>query len=155
MIARKIMDKQFHFLHPQQLVVDAVKKFKQATDKEGKMIFGMMVIDDDDQLVGMLSMYDILQFIRPKHISILGEMEDLSFEPVFKNMLSQISRIRVNDIMSTEILTISPRSHLMVIIETMVQNQIRRLPVVENNRVVGILYRSDVFHYLMKKLTDQ
>ena len=27
----------------------------------------MMVIDEQDRLVGMLSMYDILLFVRPKH----------------------------------------------------------------------------------------
>ncbi len=153
MIAKEIMDLHFHSLKPNELVVDAVKKLEQATKEEGKKIFGMMVIDDDDQLVGMLSMYDILQYIRPRHIEILGHMDDLSFEPVFENMLNQISQIRVDDLMTIELMTISPEAHLMVIINTMVQHHIRRLPVVENNRVVGILYRSDVFHYLMTKLT--
>ena len=37
--------------------------FKQASQEEGRRLFGMMVLNDDGDLVGMLSMYDILLFI--------------------------------------------------------------------------------------------
>lgn len=155
MIAQEIMDPHFHFLRPDDSIAYAVQQLKAASESEEKMIFGMMVMDEQDKLVGMLSMYDILQFIRPKHIEILGQMDDLDFEPVFDKMINQINHVRVEDIMSTDIFTISASTHLMVIIDTMVQKHIRRLPVVEDNRVVGILYRSDVFYFLMKQLSSK
>ncbi len=37
----------------------------------------MMVTDAEDRLLGMLSMYDILLLIRPKHIQVWGMMEDV------------------------------------------------------------------------------
>lgn len=154
MIAQDIMDRHFHFLNPMDSLSHAVQQLKTASETEKKMIFGMMVIDDRDKLVGMLSMFDILQFIRPRNIEILGQMEDLDFEPVFEKMMGQIRHVRVEDIMSTDILTTAASTHLMVIIDTMVQNHIRRLPVIEENRVVGILYRSDVFYYLMNQLSQ-
>ncbi len=86
MFAKQVMSTQFHFLHPQQSIVEAIQMFKTAGKEEGKKIFGMMVIDDD-RLVGMLSIYDILLYITPKHLGILGEMEDISCEPLFKNLL--------------------------------------------------------------------
>ena len=46
-----------------------------------------MVTDEYDRLVGMLSMYDILLFVRPKHVEIFGEMDDLSMEVLFGGLL--------------------------------------------------------------------
>lgn len=152
MNAREIMDRQFHFLDPDETIVQAVTKFEQASCNENKMIFGMLVIDETDRLVGMLSMYDILLFIQPKHLDILGQVQDLSFAPVFEKMVRQMNDVRVKDIMSTDLITASPDEHLMVVIDTMVKNHIRRMPVVDEKKVVGILYRSDVFRYLMQHL---
>ncbi|MBU1345074.1 MAG: CBS domain-containing protein [Proteobacteria bacterium] len=154
MFAKQVMDKRFHFLHPKQSVVEAIRLFKTAGEKEGKKVFGMMVIDDDDRLVGMLSMFDILLYIQPKHIGILGEMEDISPEPLFESLLSRIKKIRVEDLMSTTLVSVKPDTHLLVVMDIMIRKHVRRLPVVENNRVIGILYRSDLFHLLMGKLID-
>ncbi|MBU2452365.1 MAG: CBS domain-containing protein, partial [Proteobacteria bacterium] len=114
MFAKQVMDKRFHFLHPKQSVVEAIRLFKTAGEKEGKKVFGMMVIDDDDRLVGMLSMFDILLYIQPKHIGILGEMEDISPEPLFESLLSRIKKIRVEDLMSTTLVSVKPDTHLLV-----------------------------------------
>lgn len=61
MLAREIMDTRFHTLRPDQSIVDAVKTFHAASIEEQKKIFGMMVIDEQERLVGRLSMYDILR----------------------------------------------------------------------------------------------
>ena len=44
-----------------------------------------------------------------------------------------------------------PDSHLMVIADIMIKKHIRRLPVVDDQEVVGIVYVSDVFHHLLEK----
>lgn len=154
MFARQVMDTRFHFLHPKQSVVDAIKLFKTAGEKEGKKIFGMMVLDDDDRLVGMLSMFDILLYIQPKHIGILGEMADLSPEPLFDSLLTRVKKIRVEDLMSDSLVSVKPDTHLLVVMDTMIKKHVRRLPVVDGNRVIGILYRSDLFNFLMGKLVE-
>ena len=77
MIARDIMQTRFHTLSPGDTIAEAVRCFESASELEKKKIFGLMVTDHSDHLVGMLSMYDILLFIQPKHIQIWGEMEDI------------------------------------------------------------------------------
>ncbi len=154
MLAKNVMTQHFRCLHPKQTIVDAITAFDDATFVGKKKIFGMMVINRQDKLVGMLSMYDILQFIQPKHIEILGEMEDLAFEPVYQNLINRIQKLQVEDIMTTDLVSIKPDTHLIVVVDIMLNRHIRRLPVIEGSRVVGIVYRSDVFHYLMKELTQ-
>ncbi len=145
------MNTRFHFLRPQQSIVEAIQLFKTAGEKEGKKIFGMMVIDDD-RLVGMLSMFDILLYIQPKHIGILGEIEDISIDPLFKNLLSRVKKVRVEDLMSTILVSVAPDTHVLVVMDTMIKKHVRRLPVIENHKVVGILYRSDLFDHLMGEI---
>ena len=151
MIASDIMQTRFHTLSPENTIAEAVKCFQTAGDSEKKKIFGLMVTDHSDHLVGMLSMYDILLFIQPKHIQIWGEMEDLDPSVLYNERLEQVKSILVGDIMTAEVVTVAPDTHLMVIADIMIKKHIRRLPVVDGQDVVGIVYVSDVFHNLLDK----
>jgi len=151
MIARDIMQTEFHTLSPRDTIAEAVQHFQIANADEQKKVFGLMVTDDNDQLVGMLSMYDILLFIQPKHAHIWGEMEDIDPTELYDDRLEKVKSILVGDIMTTEVVTITPDTHLMVIADIMIKKHIRRLPVVDGREVVGIVFVSDVFHQLLKK----
>ena len=151
MIAREIMQTRFHTLSPRDTVAEAVKHFQTAIDDDRKRVFGLMVTDENDHLVGMLSMYDILLFIQPKHVQIWGEMEDIDPTQLYEERLEKVKSILVGDIMTTEVVTITPVTHLMVIADIMIKKHIRRLPVVDGREVVGIVFVSDVFHHLLSK----
>ena len=151
MIARDIMQTRFHTLSPRDTIAEAVRHFQIAIKDEQKKVFGLMVTDEDDHLVGMLSMYDILLFIQPKHVHIWGEMEDIDPSQLYDERLERVKSILVGDIMTPEVVTITPASHLMVIADIMIKKHIRRLPVVDGPEIVGIVYVSDVFHHLLEK----
>ena len=151
MIAREIMQTRFHTLSPHDTIAEAVKHFQMAIEDERKKIFGLMVTDESDRLVGLLSMYDILLFIQPKHAHIWGEMEDIDPSELYDDRLDKVKSIRVGDIMTTEVVTITPDAHLMVIADIMIKKHIRRLPVVDGREIVGIVFVSDVFQHLLRK----
>ena len=151
MIAREIMQTGFHTLSPHDTIAEAVKYFQKALEDEGKKIFGLMVTDESDHLVGMLSMYDILLFIQPKHAHIWGEMGDIDPTELYDDRLNKVKSILVGDIMTPEVVTIPPDAHLMVIADIMIKKHIRRLPVVDGQEIVGIVFVSDVFHRLLKR----
>ena len=151
MFARDIMSPEFHTLRPENSIAEAVKMFHTASLKEGKRIFGLMVVDENEHLVGMLSMYDILLFVQPKHVHVWNEIEDLEAQAMFGELLDRVKTIRVIDIMTTNVVTIKPQTHVMVIADLMIRRHIRRLPVVEGKNVVGIVYISDLFYHLLQK----
>ena len=155
MFARDFMDTQFHTLHPQQNIAEAFAAFQKASEREKKKVFGMMVTDDAERLVGMLSMYDVLNYVQPKHAAIFGEMDDVDPTQAYRNRLNTIQSIRVDDIMTTEVVTVRPETHLMVIAEIMIKKHIRRLPVVDGQTVVGIVYVSDVFYRIMTMFSEE
>jgi CBS domain-containing protein len=41
----------------------------------------------------------------------------------------------------------------MMILDIMIKKHIRRIPVLENERAVGIVYISNLFYHLLDKLT--
>ena len=51
---------------------------------------------------------------------------------------------KVSDIMNTDVIKTTPDTAIDDALETMKRNQIRRLPVIENNKIVGILSMGDI-----------
>ena len=151
MKARDVMTARFWTLKTDDSISHAVKRFREASREQGKNVFGMMVTDDDDHLVGMLSMYDILLFVQPRHAGVWAELEDLDQAGMFDDLLGRVKNIRVGDLMTPDVVTVSPDNHLMVIVDLMIKRHIRRLPVVDNGDVVGIVYISDLFYHLLRQ----
>jgi len=154
MIASDIMSTGFHTLTPQTPVNQAVKLFKQVSREEGRKIFGMMVVDSDGHLVGMISMYDILLFMRPKHIHIWGMMDDIDTAGIIGKACEKTKSVLVGDIMTPEVITITPQTHILMILDIMIKKHVRRLPVLENGKITGIVYISDLFYSFLDRFTD-
>ncbi len=155
MNARQIMSGRYHRLRPDLPIAEAVRLFRRASQDEGRRVFGMMVIDDHDELVGILSMYDILSFLQPKHVHLWGAMSDIDCSGLIETMCRKSRDIVVGDIMSTELITVSPDQHIFAVLELMNRHHIRRLPVIEAGRVIGIVYLSDLFFHLVEQIDRQ
>lgn len=149
---KDVMTTRFHTLSPEQPLSDAVSMFRQATREEGRKIFGIMVTDEAGRLVGMLSMYDILLFVRPKHVEVWGVMEDVDLAGIVEAACRKAKSIRVGDIMTTEMITITPDTHLLVVLDLMIKKHVRRIPVIEGDQILGIIYLSGLFYNLVDQL---
>lgn len=90
-------------------------------------ISGAPVIDHGDQLVGIISQFQLLEVM---------------YDPQIKNG-------RVRDFMTREVLTIDEGALLGTAVNLFVVHRIRRLPVVRQGRVVGVISRSDLLRYFV------
>ncbi len=151
MYASDVMTTRFMTLKPEHTIAEAVNRFQAASREQGKNVFGLMVTDDADRLVGMLSMYDILLFVQPRHANIWHELEDGEQATLFRDLLGRVKSIRVGELMTTDVVTITPQSHLLAIVDIMIKRHIRRLPVVRDQEVIGIVYISDLFYHLLQQ----
>ena len=149
--ARDIMMVEFPTIAADASVSEAVGLIKKAGSK-GRRVFGLVVVDSDGKLAGMISMYDILLFLRPKHIHIWGNMEDIDVDGVVTEACRGIAAVQVGDLMSSEVETIGPDAHIMMVLDVMIKKHIRRLPVVQGDEILGIVYISDLFNHLMGRL---
>jgi CBS domain-containing protein len=152
--ARQVMDTRFFTLKPEMTIASAVHLFQQAGQELGRTVFGLMVTDAQGRLTGMLSMYDIFLLLRPKHIHIWGEMENLEVSGILEAACRRAQGVLVGDVMTTEVITITPDTHLLHVIDIMIKKHVRRLPVIENGRIAGIVYISRVFNHLLERLAS-
>jgi CBS domain-containing protein len=151
--ARDVMDTRFYTLRPESTVAEAARALQRAGAEQGHTVFGMVVTDDSGRLVGLLSIYDILLLLRPKHIHIWGEMEDLEVAGILEAACRRAQGMLVGDIMTTQVITITPDTHLLLIIDIMIKKHVRRLPVLEEGKMVGMVYLSRVFKHLQELLS--
>ena len=152
--AASIMTTQFPTLLPETPLTEAIRIFRESSQQHGRRLFGIIVTDKNRHLAGMLSMYDILLYVRPKHIQVWGNMEDLDVAGLIDATGSRLKSILVGDIMTPDVITIGPNVDLFMVLDIMIKKHVRRLPVVEDQRIIGIVYISDLFNHLLERIGD-
>src|SRR5215510_82964 len=112
-------------------------------------ISGLPVLDDKGELVGMVTEGDFLrrgelgtQRQRPRWLEFLLGPGRLAAEYV------QSSGQKVAEIMTPEPKTITPETSLDEVVRLMERHRVKRLPVVEDGKLVGIVSRADLLHAL-------
>lgn len=62
---------------------------------------------------------------------------------------------RVREVMTSEVITVSPETTLAEVVEVMESRQVKRLPVLEDGRLVGIVSRADLLRALAQLLSQR
>ena len=149
--AKDVMKTNFKTLSPDSPISEALDIFK-TSKVDGKTIFGIMVTDKKGAVVGMMSMYDILLFLLPKHVKIWGNISDIEIEGIIDRTAGKLKDLLVGDIMTPKVLSVTPDTHLMMVLDVMIKKHVRRLPVVSNGVPMGMVYISDLFNHLIERV---
>jgi CBS domain-containing protein len=148
--ARDVMVKDFNTIEQNTPVGDAVRMILQGKTREtGYKTVSVMVTNKFGELAGVVSMFDILYHLRPPILNSMGGSINFP-EPELNSFIERFKGLSVSQVMNSPVRYISPDTDLMVIIDRMVKERCRRLPVVENSRVIGIVYLAEVFCHLSK-----
>jgi CBS domain-containing protein len=112
-------------------------------------VSGLPVVDSNGALVGMVTEGDFLrrtelgtQRRRPRWLEFLIGPGRLATEYV------HAAGRKVNEIMTPDPLTVPPDTPLEQIVKVMERRRIKRLPVVEDDKLVGIVSRANLLHVL-------
>lgn len=115
---------------------------------------GLPVVKDDWVLVGFLSETDILQAAFPTYLEFLAQSTFLdSSEGNLVDRLSSVANRTVGELMNIHPFFVEPTASLVTVADMMIRKRIKRLPVVENGRLVGIIDRGAFFEHMMEKGT--
>ncbi|MFC1907572.1 HPP family protein [Chloroflexota bacterium] len=85
-------------------------------------ISGIPVVDDDNNLLGIITEHDVVNF------TLSGNAADT----------------KAREVMTKRVETCTPDTLFVEIVNNFASKQIRRIPVVENGKVVGIVSRRDI-----------
>ena len=112
-------------------------------------ISGLPVLDDDDKIVGIISEKDILNGIYP-NVSEFMEMGRVDFESLEQEYRDLIN-LQVRDLMTPNVLTVTPEDPVLRAVSVMGINKIRRIPVAEDGILRGIISMGDVHKAIFQK----
>ena len=89
-------------------------------------ISGLPIVDADNNLVGIITEHDVVNF------ALSGHAADTL----------------ASEVMTPNVVTYSPDTLVVEIINFFAAHKVRRVPVVEGRRVVGIISRRDIVRYM-------
>jgi CBS domain-containing protein len=143
MKARDVMTSPVISVEPDVAVLQAVRIMLQ------RRVSGLPVIDREGRLLGIVTEGDFLrraetgtQRRRPRWLEFLAGPGRLAQD------YARSHARKVNEVMSPDPITVGEDATLDEIVRLMEKRQIKRLPVVRGNNVVGIVSRANLLHAL-------
>jgi CBS domain-containing protein len=123
-------------------------------------ITGIPVVDEANHVVGIVTELDMIvrntRLEMPAFIQIL----DLARIPLerpgqYRNRLQHMLGTRAADIMTENVVTISPDAEVEDLAEVMVKRRFNPVPVVENGVLVGIVSRADLIRMMAHEFESE
>jgi CBS domain-containing protein len=105
---------------------------------------GIPVVENDGKLMGIIAEKDVLHRMFPTLENLMeGGMANVDLDKQM-GKYKEILALPVSDLMTRNPITVSPEMHVLRAASVMVRNRFRRIPVVHNDRLVGMLSLGDV-----------
>lgn len=106
------------------------------------------VVDADGRLVGIVSQTDLIEQDKPLHIPTVISIFDwvlyLESPKAFSDEVRKVSARKVGEICAREVITCSPDTPVEEVASLMVEHKIHLVPVLEGERLVGVVARLDI-----------
>ncbi|MGM0471135.1 MAG: CBS domain-containing protein [Bacillota bacterium] len=142
MEAQDIMTKNVVTIHQDETIKDVAEVLSEHE------FSGLPVVNDDQEVVGMITEKDLIirdkKLHFPNYIYVLDSivyLESLSeFEDEFKKMIGT----KVKEVMTEDVISVKMDTTLDGIVEIMFDEDINRVPVINDGTLVGIVSRADI-----------
>ena len=120
-----------------------------------KKINGLPVVDNTGKLVGILCQSDLVALQKTLPLPSVFSFMDGFFPTIsltnLERDLKKISAATVSDAMTPEPHTVSPQTPLETIASLMVDEKYHTLPVVDGDKLIGIVGKEDVLRSLINQ----
>lgn len=143
--AADLMTKSVISIAPETKIADVAHMLLE------KRITAFPVVDADQHLLGMVSEGDLVRSAETDHDAHRSRWLVLLAKPLscMCSLVGNADRT-VEDVMCRDILLASENESLSRLIELLATTRIKRLPVVKEGKLVGIVSRVDILRYLAK-----
>ena len=121
-----------------------------------KQISGLPVVDADGELLGVVTELNLIARNAPVHephyLAVLSGLLPLGLTQYrdYKQQLRQVLATTAEQLMTTDVESVTPATELEDLVRLMAHPETILLPVLEANRVVGVVTRTDVVRLIEK-----
>ena len=116
-------------------------------------INGVPVVDDDGLLIGIICESDLIRKDKKLHIpTVVAIFDAVLYLESPKKMEKEIQRVNattVEDLYTKEVLTVDEKTPIDEIATLMTQKKIYTIPVMDGDRLVGIIGKADLIRTLV------
>lgn len=117
-------------------------------------ISGIPVVDSSSKLVGIISEGDLLhKETSPRVPDVVGVLGALIYYRGVKQYDSDFKKLialQASEIMTKDVITIAKDAKIEDAASLMINRNVKRLPVVEDGKLIGIISRIDIIKTLME-----
>lgn len=153
MKVKEIMTKDLITITPDANIPEIVKKMSKNEISglpvvEGNKIVGMVTESD---IMELLEFHDFGNYMLPIPFDVIEAIMEMRSEiDEIKQDFDNLKSAKAKDVMTKKLITTNPEDHVTKVSQDMMENNINRIPVIENDKLVGIVARSDVLKALSK-----
>ena len=144
---KDIMTKEIITVSPQTEITSAAKILLE------KRINGLPVIDDSGKLVGILCQSDLVAQQKsipiPSVYTLLDSFIPLTSLKRIDKEVKKIAALKVEQAMTPHPVTVGPETGIEDVARLMVDKKYHTLPVMEDDKIVGIVGKEDVLKTLL------
>jgi len=125
-----------------------IKECGDVLEKHG--INGAPVVDDD-HVVGLITRADIFRSILPRYPEIFKDERHLMDFEYMEERIKKVTKIEVSELMGSPAMTLDQETAIVKAGSIMTLRKIKQMPVMKDDKLVGIITLTDVFRNLMEK----
>lgn len=111
---------------------------------------GLPVVDDDNNLLGIIAEKDLLHKLFPSLDDLMEGFASIDLDEMMGQYKSVLT-MKVSDVMTKGVKTVPPEMHILRAATVMVRHRFRRIPVAEDGCVIGMLSLGDVHKAIFHK----
>lgn len=145
---KDIMTREPIKVRPEEDITRAAKMLLE------KHINGLPVVDEDNILVGILTQSDLVamqkKFPLPTIFTVLDGILPLSSMSKVEKEVEKMTASTVEQAMTPDPVHVSPDTAVEEVAQIMADNKFHTVPVVEGNKLVGVVGKEDVLRTLYK-----
>lgn len=118
-----------------------------------KGVSGVPVVNGDGRPVGFISDGDIIRFLAAEHPLIVNPSSFIEID--FDSKLKTLMKRKVKEIAKKRVITVDADDSLSDICRVMVENHIKKAPVMSDGNMVGIINVSNITKYAFNMMEEE
>ncbi len=139
-----IMKKDVYTVKESSTLLDALQFITE------HKISGVPVVDDSGKPIGFISDGDIMRYLAKAHplfTNAYSFMAVNSDDNDFEDKLKSLMSLKVKDISKKKLITVDVNTDPEEVCKVLIDNHLKKAPVMENGKMVGIINRSNITKY--------
>lgn len=141
----QIMTKEVHTIEPAQTL-------KECAEIMNKKRANGLVVVDNGKVVGVITKADIFKAILPRYPDIIEDERHMTDLEYIEERAHKLYEVRVKEIMGTPPITVSSDAPVVRAGSQMILRRVKQVPVLDKNKLAGIITLTDIITYLLKKI---